>query len=429
MVERVTRRVSFSGIVLLIVAGLMAVTELKAQTPPASQAQSATGPATGQAAAANVTHAKGDISGNWQGTLQLPQRSLRIILQVTKADKGWGAKLYSIDQPSPPITVTSISTDGSTVKYAVELMGLNYEGKLSGDESSVVGTWTQGPNPLPLTFVRATKETAWEIPAPPPPLKLMPADADPSFDVATIKPNNSGATSMQGLTLNGRNFATRASSLLDLISFSYEVQAKQIVGGPDWLDKDRYDIAAVPDVDGAPNTEQLRSMIRKLLADRFKLTFHKDKRDLSAYVLTVAKGGQKLTLTQLKGPLPGIGFRPAAGGVILNMGNGTMSDFTGFLQIIVLDKPVVNRTELTEKFDLAVKFMPDETQFHGHPPKLPTAAASGSTASTAAATPDTTETFPDLFQALQQQLGLKLEAEKTAVDVIAIDHVEKPSAN
>jgi uncharacterized protein (TIGR03435 family) len=422
MVERVTRRVSFSGRFLLVVAGLTVVTGLKAQTPPASQAQSAAG----QAAALNGVHAKGDISGNWQGTLQLPQRSLRIILQVTKADKGWGGKLYNIDQPSPPITVTSISTDGSTVKYAVELMSLNYEGKLSGDESSIVGTWTQA-NPIPLTFVRATKETAWEIPAPPPPLKLMPADADPSFDVATIKPNNSGATSMQGLTVNGRNFATRASSLLDLISFSYEVQAKQIVGGPDWLDKDRYDIAAVPDIDGAPNTAQVRSMIRKLLADRFKLTFHKEKRDLSAFVLTVAKSGQKLTPTETKGPLPGIGFRPAAGGLILNMRNGTMSDFTGFMQVIVLDRPVVNRTELTEKVDLVVKFMPDETQFHGHPPKLP--AASGSTTGTGAATPDTTETFPDLFQALQQQLGLKLEAEKTAVDVIAIDHVEKPSAN
>jgi uncharacterized protein (TIGR03435 family) len=284
-----------------------------------------------------------------------------------------------------------------------------------------------------LTFVRATKETAWEIPAPPPPLKLMPADADPSFDVATIKPNNSGATSMQQLTVNGRNFQTRASSLLDLISFSYQVQGKQIVGGPDWLDKERYDIAAVPDVDGAPNPEQVRSMIRKLLKDRFQLTFHKEKRDLSAYVLTVGKSGQKLTPTEMKGPLPGIGFRPIAGGLMLGMRNGTMSDFTGFLQTIVLDRPVVDRTELTDKFDMVVKFTPDETQFHGHPPKPPAAASSGSTTTTTATSsttaPDTTETFPDLFQALQQQLGLKLEAQKTAVDVIAIDHVEKPSAN
>jgi uncharacterized protein (TIGR03435 family) len=393
---------------------------------PRSQAQSASAPAQ-----ANEAHTHGDIAGDWQGTLQA-QKSLRIILRVTKTDKGWGAKMYSIDQGAMPINVTSITLDGSTLKYAVDMIGGSYEGKLSTDGNSIAGTWTQGPNPLPLTFVRATKETAWEIPAPPPPLKLMPADADPSFEVATVKPNDSGATSMQQLTVNGRNFQTRASSLLDLISFSYQVQRKQIVGGPDWLDKERFDIAAVPDVEGAPNPEQVRSMIRKLLKDRFQLTFHKEKRDLSAYVLTVGKSGQKLTPTEMKGPLPGIGYRPITGGLMLGMRNGTMSDFTGFLQTIVLDRPVVDRTELKDKFDMVVKFTPDETQFHGHPPKPPAAASSGSTTTataTSSTTPDTTETFPDLFQALQQQLGLKLEAQKTAVDVVAIDHVEKPSAN
>jgi hypothetical protein len=305
-IEQVARRLGFGIISLLL--GVMAAggKSIVALVAPTSQAQAGATPA-------SETHAKGDISGDWQGTLQA-QRALRTILRVTKTDKGSAAKMYSIDQGAMPFSATSITTDGATVKYAVDMIGGNYEGKLSADGNSIVGTWTQGANPLPLTFVRATKETAWEIPAPPPPLKLMPADADPSFDVATVKPNNSGATSIQQLTLIGRNFVTRASSLLDLISFSYEVQAKQIVGGPDWLDKDRYDIAAVPDIDGAPNTEQLRSMIRKLLADRFKLTFHKEKRDMSAYVLTVAKGGQKLTPTEMKGPLPGIGFRPMAGG-------------------------------------------------------------------------------------------------------------------
>ena len=424
MAERVARRVGFSGRVLLMVAGWMVVTELKAM-PPTSHAQSVPAPAQ-----ASEAHAHGDIAGDWQGTLQT-QKSLRILLRVTKTDKGWSAKTYSIDQGAMPISVTSITLDGSALKFTVDMIGGSYEGKLSADGNSIVGTWTQGPSPLPLTLVRATKETAWEIPAPPPPLKLMPADADPSFEVATIKPNDSGATRMQQLTVNGRNFQTRASSLLDLISFSYGVQAKQIVGGPDWIDKDRYDIAAVPDVDGAPNPEQVRSMIRKLLKDRFQLAFHKEKRDLSAYVLTVAKSGQKLTPTEIKGPLPGLGFRPIAGGLMLNMRNGTMSDLTNFLQVLVLDRPVVDRTDLTEKYDLTVKFTPDDTQFHGHPPKLPTAAPSGSTGSTASTTTtlDTTETFPDLFQAMQQQLGLKLEAQKTAVDVIAIDHVEKPSAN
>ena len=78
------------------------------------------------------------------------------------------------------------------------------------------------------------------------------------------------------------------SSLGDLIQFSYQVQTKQIVNPPEWMNKDRYDIGAVPEQEGVPNPEQVRIMIRKLLADRFKLTFHQDKKELSAYLLTVA---------------------------------------------------------------------------------------------------------------------------------------------
>jgi uncharacterized protein (TIGR03435 family) len=363
----------------------------------------------------NETHARGDIAGDWQGTLQAG-KSLRIVLKVAKADKGWSAKMYSIDQGGQPINASSISLDGSTFKYSVDLIGGNYQGTLSADGNSIVGTWTQGPNPLPFTLVRATKETAWEIPELRPPPKPMADDADPSFEVATIKPNDSGASGIQGLTMNGRNFATRNSSLGDLIGFAYEVQANQIVGAPDWLNKDRYDIAAVPDQEGAPNVQQLRIMVQKLLVARFNLKFHHDKRELSAYVLTVGKNGQKLTPTQLKGSLPGMGMRPAPTGLTMVMANAKMTDFTSFLQMIVLDRPVVDRTGIEGRFDYGVTFTPDDSQFNGHPPKLPPQT-------------ETADSSPNLFTAIQEQLGLKLDAEKTPVDVIAIDHVEKPSAN
>jgi uncharacterized protein (TIGR03435 family) len=251
----------------------------------------------------------------------------------------------------------------------------------------------------------------------------MAADADPNFEVATIKPNNSGATSMQALIIRGRNFITRASSLGDLIDFAYEVQSKQIVNPPDWLDKDRYDIDAVPEQEGVPNPQQLRIMIRKLLTDRFKLAFHHDKREMSAYVLSVSKEGQKLKPTQLNGPLPGIGIRPGTGGITLNMVNAKIPDFTGFLQSLVLDRPVVDKTGLTGRYDFQCTFTPDESQFGGHPPPMPN--QDKNAGSSDAATP----AAPSLYDALQQELGLKLAAEKTAVDVIAIDHVEKPSAN
>jgi uncharacterized protein (TIGR03435 family) len=355
-----------------------------------------------------------NIAGQWQGTLKT-DKDLRTILVIKKDDVKLSATFYSIDQTAMPFKVASVSLVGTSVKFAVDLIGGTYEGKLSDDGNTLNGTWTQGSTPLPLALSRATKETAWEIPAPPPPPKLMPADADPSFEVATIKPNDTGATQMQQLTLNGRNFQTRASSLQDLIAFAYEVQAEQIVGGPDWISKDRYDIAAVPDVEGAPNPQQVRTMIQKLLVDRFKLKFHKETRELSAFVITVGKGGEKLAPTKLNGPLPGLGIRPATGGLTLMVFNGAIHDFTGFLQTMVLDRPVVDRTGLTGKYDFSVTFLPDETQFNGHSP-LPKLA-------------DGVEPAPALSDAMLAQLGLKLSTERTAVDVMAIDHVEKPSPN
>jgi len=356
-----------------------------------------------------------DVTGTWQGTLHAG-KDLRLVLKISKDDARLKAVMYSIDQGAQPFNASSVRLDGSEFKFSVDLIGGSFDGKLSADGSSIVGSWTQGPSPLPLTLVRATTETAWEIPPPPAPPKMMAADANPAFDVATIKPSNSTGASLQQLTIINRNFTVRNGSLGDLVGFAYDVQMRQIVGGPDWMNTDRYDIDAVPDVEGAPNPAQLRTMIRKLLVDRFQLKFHHDQRELSAYVLTVGKNGQKLTPTQLKGPLPGLGFRPAPGGLMLNVANGTMADLTGFLQNLVLDKPVVDHTGLSDRFDFHVTFTPDDSQFNGHPPKLPPPT-------------DTTETAPSLFEALQQQLGLKLTAEKTPVDVLVIDHVEKHSEN
>jgi uncharacterized protein (TIGR03435 family) len=380
---------------------------------------------TAQAAMPAASASLHDLSDTWQGTLHAGQ-DLRTVVKISKDDKGnYKGIFYSLDQGAMPVNLDSVTLSGSDVKFSLKLFGLTYEGKLSADGKTIDGNSSQGGGSLPLVLTRATPETAWEIPKPPPPPTPMATDADPNFEVATIKPNNSGATSMQGLTMRGRNFATRASSLADLISFAYEVQAKQVVGAPDWVDKDRFDIAAVPEQEGAPNPEQIRIMIRKLLADRFKLTFHHDKRELSAYVLTVTKTGHKLSPTQIKGTLPGIGIRPATNGMTLNMINATIPDFTGFLQTLVLDRPVVDKTGIQGRYDFQCTFTPDDTQFGGHPPQMPKPAGTpDANATDAAAT-----AAPSFYDALQNDLGLKLTAEKTQVDVIAIDHVEKATAN
>ncbi len=288
---------------------------------------------------------------------------------------------------------------------------------MNAGNTTIAGTWTQGVTPLPLDFSRATKETAWEIPAPPPPRKLMPADADPSIEVATIKPNDSGGTSLQVLTFRGRNLITVNSSLADLMMFAYSVQRKQIVGAPDWIEEDRYDINATPDQEGTPNADQVRLMIRHLLADRFQLKFHHDKRELSAFVLTVGKDGAKLKPSQPNGNLHGIGdTNLPSQSAMMFANNSPIPAFTSFLQSLVLDRPVVDQTGLTGRYDLTVTFTMDDSLFNGHPPSFPKPE-------------EGVEAAPNLFDAIQQQLGLKLTAEKTQVDVLAIDHLEKPSDN
>jgi len=403
MAEHAARKLDLSRKLLLglaaivvvatpVVFGLIRVNHVHAQT---MAAESGTG-----------------IAGIWQGTLKA-DRDLRVVLKISKDDGKLKAVMYNIDQDARPITASSATLVDSTFK--AEWFFGKYEGKLSADDTSIVGTWSQGPTPRPLALVRATTETAWEIPAFVP-RRAMAADADPSFEVATIKPNDSGAPNLQGLVFNGRNFTALNTSLGDLVAFAYGVQAKQIMEVPDWVGKDRYDIVAKVDVEGDPSPQQAQIMIQKLLADRFQLKFHHDKRELSAFVLTVGKDGQKLSPAESTGPNRGFGMRPAPGGLTIPVVGVTMTDFTGFLQMLVLDRPVVDQTGLSGRFDFNLTFAPDDSQFHGHAPIAITKA------------PDGVEEPPGFFEAIQR-LGLKLEAKKTPTDVLVIDHVEKPSAN
>ncbi len=303
----------------------------------------------------------------------------------------------------PPINAASVTSNGTTLKFSVDQKGPGYEGKLSADGKTIMGAWNQGGAATPLELVRATKETAWDIPAPPAPPKPMAVDAEPGFEVATIKPNMSGEASLRQLTMNGRNFVLKNGSFDDLIGFAYNVQKKQIVNGPDWVDKDRYDIAGVPDVEGNPSVGQMRMMIRKLLADRYKLTFHHEKRELPAFVLTMEKTGQKLIVSDSTDTRPNVGFGGMPNGVKMNVTNATVAELASVLQMMVLDRPVVDQTGVTGKYDLSVTFMPDASQFNGRPPR------------TAASLADGVESAPDLYEAIEKQLGMKLTQEKAPV--------------
>lgn len=359
-----------------------------------------------------------NLTGTWQGALQVPQApggQLRIVMKVSTTDNDMlKAVMYSIDQGAQPINASAVSLQGSAVKIAVVAISGTYEGKLATDGNTITGTWTQGPTPLPLTLTKATPQTAWTIPEPPPPVKPMPADANPAFEVATIKPSQPNAPG-KGIGVDrSSRVNTRNTSLADLITFAYGVHARQLQGVPDSLASARFDLQGKPDTPGAPNDKQVRMMFQKLLTDRFQLKFHREKKELTVYTITVVKAGAKMSKSESTGTLPGLGLRGLGRAAIRN---ATMSDFAGFLQGVVLDRPVVDQTGLTDRFDFTLDWTADETQFpdrQGFPAPPPDPNA---------------ETFPDLFTAIQQQLGLKLESAKLPVDVIVVDHIERPSEN
>jgi uncharacterized protein (TIGR03435 family) len=357
--------------------------------------------------AGNALYAQ-NISGTWQGELNPPgsPKPLRLVFKIALEDDKLKATAYSIDQGGQPIPVSAVTRDGSTVKMTIAAINGSYEGKLSADANLITGTFTQG-SPLPLNLARATPATEWSIPEPLPPPTIMAADARPEFEVATIKPSQN-PEGFAFLVNRSGMLNTHNTSLKDLIKISYGVHPKQITGGPSWFENDKYDVTGKPNVGGMPSVNQLMGMVQKMLAERFKLEFHREKKELSAYTLTLGKTGLKITEnTSNPTGLPGFGGGGPRG---LNVRNATMKEFADFLQANVLDQPVVDQTGLgSKRYDFILKWTPDGPQ---------AAAAAGNV-----------DAPPDIYAAMQQQLGLKLESAKAPVDVIVIDHVEKPSEN
>ena len=395
-----------AALALAAAVALLPATPLRAQAPT---------PAPAPAVSSTVIVTAQDLTGTWQGTLHAGQ-DLRLVLKVTKADGGaYAATGYSIDQGGAPIPVSKITLDGGTVKMAVTAIGGTYEGKMSADGNTIVGTWNQG-GPLPLTYVRSTPATEWTIPTPPPPVPPMAANADPGFDVATIKPSEPGKQG-KGFGFRAGHFVTFNTNMNDLIAFAYGLHSKQIVDAPAWFGTDLFDIEAKPDTEGRPNLKQMGIMVQKLLTERFQLKFHKDKRELAVYAITVAPGGPKMTKTTAAATDPqGFGFRALGD---LNVRNMDMKDFASWMQNGVMDRPVMDQTGLTDRYDFPLKWTPDDSQFAqfrgvGATPPPPT---------------EDPNAPPSLYTAVTEQLGLKIGPAKLPDDVIVIDHAEKPSAN
>jgi len=250
-------------------------------------------------------------------------------------------------------------------------------------------------------------------------IQQMPVDAKPEFEVATIKPANPEETG-KDFGFEGRIFYARNYNVEDLLALGYGLHAKQIIGEPAWFATALYDIDGIPSVAGRPNLEQRFLMIQKLLADRFQLRFHYEKRDLPIYVITVAKDGLKLTVSNAPADEPAwFQWQHQLGN--LRVTNMTIAEFTIWFQKNVTDKPLVDRTGLAGRYNFALAWTPGESEF---PQFRRTGGFSPSPTSS-----DNAKALPGLYKAFQEQLGLKLTATKGPIDVMVIDHAERPSPN
>jgi len=351
-----------------------------------------------------------EIAGTWQGTLPV-DGGQRVVVKISRPSAAtekpaWKAVYYNLDAHMEGLgkLVTSISFEGQSLQFTVGSIDAAYMGKLSPDGESIAGVLTQSKLSHPLNLQRAIGDAAWELPGAD---RSMPKDASPEFEVATIKPTGPEPKTYTGFHIRGRQISCDDQNVFSIMMFAYGVAAKQIAGDPDWVGTAPYDIAGVADVPGQPNLEQMKGMFQKILADRFHLAIHHEQRELSAYALTVIKTGPKLAKSL--GDPNGVPDMTGEGdrlGITMRYTNVSMQDFATNMQTMQGDgKPVVDRTGLAGRFDFRLKWTREQT------PMTDANAA------------------PGLFTALEEQLGLKLEPVKTPVDVIVIDHIERPSAD
>ena len=250
---------------------------------------------------------------------------------------------------------------------------------------------------------------------------LVNAQSSPRFEVASVTPNTSGGVELGWVVENGRFTFTNVTAKM-LVASAYGRPQQplpdfQIFGGPKWLDIDRFDVAAKAESDPSHGSSELSetgmAMLRGLLDERFHLKAHREQREFAVYAMTRAKADRSLgprmvrrtvdcadiAAGRAQGERCGGTIRP---GALAAQGLTPAQIVSGLARFMPgIERPVIDRTGLSGSFDIALSWTPDTQQGDG----------------------------PSFFTALEEQLGLKLQATRAPVDVVVIDSMSRPSAD
>jgi uncharacterized protein (TIGR03435 family) len=252
-------------------------------------------------------------------------------------------------------------------------------------------------------------------------------EAAPMFEAASVKANTGDDPRALSQVRPGGRLVVVNNTLRVLVRSAYGLHDSQIVGGPSWIDRDRFDIDATAGRDVPP--DQVMPMLRSLLATRFKLQSHRERREIPVYRLVMARSDRRPGESLKPGSPEACAAGPVAQGPgapvpcgTIRFGPGqligrsvSIDHFANSLTGLVQEsRPITNQTELAGTFDVDLKFAMAGRRGGG---------------AAAAPAPAPNPDLPSIFTALEEQLGLRLEPSRGPMDVLVIDRAEPPSAN
>ncbi|WP_047490100.1 TIGR03435 family protein [Terriglobus sp. TAA 43] len=343
-------------------------------------------------------------NGVWQGTLPVDHDArlvLRLDLPVEGAPRG---TFQWVDREPAGIAFSSVKLHAGELAAESDVVGVSFHGKLSADGQSLVGAWMQDQKSYSLTLMRTAPEQAWQHGGAA--VAAMARTADPAFEVASIRPSAPG-TKGHRYDIRTRDFGAHNASLSDLVKFAFQVRARQISGAPAWMDEEKFDITAKPDTPGQPNVDQYRTMVKKLLAERFGFRFHTVQQAFPVYALTLAAPHPGLNKSNPGLNSYGISLKQDPGGdtTQVRFTYETMPEFVDILMNFIEGRQVVDETGLGGAFDFSMV--------------LPSAALDSA---------DSGEKTTAFLRAVQP-LGFRLVPKSAPVPVMVIDQVTRPSPN